>query len=91
MSLHHGLTDSRDNHLTCFTDMLYSSIIPGILPSQLEILPKGQTHFETIILARSVPLRDAYCAEPVMVTLRVILAQMLFYASMQIVPSQYEH
>ena len=34
MSLHHGLTDSRDNHLTYFTDVLYSSMVPGILPSQ---------------------------------------------------------
>ena len=46
MSLHHGLTDSRDNHLTCFTDVLYSSMVPGILPSQLEIL--SEPNFETL-------------------------------------------
>ena len=46
MSLHHGLTDPRDNHLTCFTDMLYSSMVPGNLPSQLEILCTGQNYHE---------------------------------------------
>ena len=47
MSLHHGLTDLHDNHLTCFTDMLYSSMVPGNLPSQLEILSTGQNYYET--------------------------------------------
>ena len=47
MSLHHGLTDLRDNHFTCFTDMLYSSVVPGNLPSQLEILSTGQNYYET--------------------------------------------
>ena len=46
MSLHHGLTDLRNNHLTCFTDMLYSSMVPGNLPSQLEILSTGQNYYE---------------------------------------------
>ena len=46
MSLHHGLTDLRDNHFTCFTDMLYSSTVPGNLPSQLEILSTGQNYYE---------------------------------------------
>ena len=48
MSLHHGLTDLRDNHLTCagFTDMLYSSMVPGNFPSQLEILSTGQNYYE---------------------------------------------
>ena len=35
MSLHHGLTDLREDHKTYFTDMLYFSMVPGILPSQL--------------------------------------------------------
>ena len=43
MSLHYGLTDLRDNHLTCFTDMMYSFMVLGNLPSQLEILSRGQT------------------------------------------------
>ena len=51
MSLHHGLisviTDLRNNHLTCFTDMLYSSMFPGNLPSQLEIFYTGQNYYET--------------------------------------------
>ena len=47
MSLHHGLTDLHDNHLTCFTDMLYSSMVPGNLPSQLEILSTSQNYYET--------------------------------------------
>ena len=47
MSLHHGLTDLRDNHLTCFTDMLYSSMVLGNLPSQLEILSTGQNYYGT--------------------------------------------
>ena len=47
MSLPHGLTDLRDNHLTCFTDMLYSSMVPGNLPSQLEILSTGQNYYGT--------------------------------------------
>ena len=46
MSLHHGLTDLRDNHFTCFTDMLYSSMVPGNLPTQLEILSMGQNYYE---------------------------------------------
>ena len=48
MSLHHGLTDLRDNHLTCFTDMLYSSMVPDNLPSQLDILSTGQNYYENI-------------------------------------------
>ena len=47
MSLYHGLTDLRDNHFTCFTDMLYSSTVPGNLPSQLEILSTGQNYYDT--------------------------------------------
>ena len=47
MPLHHGLTDLRDKHLTCFTDMLYSSMVPGNLPSQLEILSMGRNYYET--------------------------------------------
>ena len=40
MSLHHGLTDLRGNHLT--SDMMYSSMVLGNLTSQLEILSTGQ-------------------------------------------------
>ena len=58
MSLHHGLADLRDNHLTCFTDMLYSSMVPGNLPSQLEILSTGhgplQQGSETIVVRSDV-------------------------------------
>ena len=39
MSLHHGLTDLRNDH---FTDR---HILPCILPSQLEILSMGQIYF----------------------------------------------
>ena len=46
MSLHHGLTDLRDNNLTCFTDMLYSSMVLGNLPSQLDVLSTGQNYCE---------------------------------------------
>ena len=58
MSLHHGLTDPRDNgyHLTCFTDMLYSSMVPGNLPSQLEILSTGQNYYGTRVRSQSVPV-----------------------------------
>ena len=41
-------TDSRDNHLTCFTDVLNSAMVPGISPSQVEILSMV-THFEKVI------------------------------------------
>ena len=34
MSLHHGLIDFRDSH---FVDMLFSSMVPGASPSELEI------------------------------------------------------
>ena len=37
--MHQGLTDSRDNHLTCCTDVLYSSMV--------DILSMGQTSFES--------------------------------------------
>ena len=47
--VHHGLTDLHDNHLTCFTDMLYSSMVPGNLPSQLEILSTGQNYYDTCV------------------------------------------
>ena len=47
LSLHHGLTKLHDYHLTYFiTDMWYSSMVPGNLPSQLEILPTGQTYYQ---------------------------------------------
>ena len=49
MSLHHGLADLRNNHLTCFTDMMYSSMVPGNLPSQLEILSTGQNFYGTTL------------------------------------------
>ena len=51
MALQHCLTDLCSNHFTlccyvvCFTD--YSSMVPGNLPNQLEILSTGQTYFET--------------------------------------------
>ena len=59
MSLHHGPTDLRDNQfavkpvvqMTCFTDMLYSSMVPRNLPSQLEILSTGQNYYGTPILS----------------------------------------
>ena len=35
-----------DKHLFCFTAHLYSSMVPGNLPSQLEILSTGQTYYE---------------------------------------------
>ena len=41
---YHGLTNLRNNR---FTDMLYSSMVPGILPGQLEILWSGQSYFDT--------------------------------------------
>ena len=46
MSLHHGVTGLRDKHLTCYTTMLYSSMTPGNLPSQLDILSTGQTYYQ---------------------------------------------
>ena len=39
--------NSCAHHKGCCTDVLYSSMVPGILPSQLEILSMGQTSFET--------------------------------------------
>ena len=40
MSLHHGLTDLRNDH---FTDSYILLMVPNILPSQLDILSIGQT------------------------------------------------
>ena len=54
MSLHNGLTDLRDNHSTCFTDMMRSFMVSGNLPSQLEILSTGQNYYEQ--------QRNVYCA-----------------------------
>ena len=51
MSLHHGLADLRDNYGTCFSDLLWSFVISGILPSQLEILSMGRTYFEILPVA----------------------------------------
>ena len=48
MSLPHGLTDLRDNQLTCVTDTMCSSMVPGNLSSQLEILSTGQTYHQSI-------------------------------------------
>ena len=46
MSLHHGLAVLTN---TCFAllPMVYSCMVPGNLPSQLEILYTGQTYYET--------------------------------------------
>ena len=49
MSLHHGLTDLRSNN---FTDSFLFSMVPDILPSQLEILSTGQNYYETYILVQ---------------------------------------
>ena len=38
----------RVYHSTCFTDVLYSSMVPGVVPSQLELLSMGQTYFDTL-------------------------------------------
>ena len=46
MSLHYGLTDLCGNHCTD----IYSSKVPGVFPSQLEILSTGQTYFSTDII-----------------------------------------
>ena len=35
------------NHLTCYTTLLHPSMVPGNLPSQLEILSSGQTYYHT--------------------------------------------
>ena len=45
--MHHGLSDLRDDH---FTDILQSSMVPGILPSQLEMLSTGHTYFDAGVL-----------------------------------------
>lgn len=38
--------DLLDNHLTCFIAIVYSSVVPGNLPSRLEILTTGQTCYQ---------------------------------------------
>ena len=43
--LHDGLSDLRDNHLICFTDMMYSSMVPSYQSCQLEILSTGQNYY----------------------------------------------
>ena len=48
MSLHHGLTDLLDNHLTCFTATVCSSMVPGNLPSQLPNLLSNQSVAVTV-------------------------------------------
>ena len=50
MSLRHRLTDLSDTHLTCFTDMVFSSMVPDNLPSQREIFSAGQTYYHTCAL-----------------------------------------
>ena len=43
LRMHHGPTDLCGNHFACFA-MLYSSMVPGNLASQLEIWSTGQTY-----------------------------------------------
>ena len=67
-SLHHGRTD---NYLTCFNDMLYYSMFPGNLLSQLEILHMGQTYYQTLmhcseltVYEETVPLLQHFTSDP---------------------------
>ena len=56
MSLHHGLTDLHDNYLACFTAIERSSMVPGNVSSQLDILSTGQAYHPTSF--------DSCCVQP---------------------------
>lgn len=42
----HRLKETSDNHLPCLTDLAHSSLVPGVLPSQLGSLSNGATHVQ---------------------------------------------
>lgn len=65
---HTKSTGMCNHHLGCLIGLLYSSVVPGILPSQLGFCSLGQTYFH------SVDRYNNYHVPPCLVLLELVLA-----------------